>query len=177
MKVAIIGSSKASDENIIYKSKKIGVILASKSYIVVTGGVPGYPDIVAQSTISSGGKAMAYCAGKSIRDHNQFYKTDLSKYSEIIFQDKYVDVTFSKIDLYFRSIKLCFDVDFAVVIGGRVGTMNEVTILAGNTKDIYVLDSAGGISNNTIKQFIKEGHKEQSKILYFSNPSELDSFI
>ena len=173
MKIAIIGSSNLDNEEIIKKSQGLGKLLALKGHTVVTGGVSGYPDIVAISVISSGGKAVAYCAGKNFDDHKKFYQTDLSKYSEIIFQEKYVGDSFSKIDLYLRSLKLCFDVDMAIVIGGRVGTMYELTILAGISKDIYVLDKSGGITGKTVKEFIKEGHKEKSKIEFFSSVEEI----
>lgn len=177
MKIAIIGSSNPDNEDVVKKSQKSGKILASKDHTVVTGGVSGYPDIVALSAISSGGKAIAYCAGKNLEDHRKFYQTDLSKYSEVIFQEKYVGSDFSKMDLYLRSLKLCFDVDMAIVIGGRVGTMYELTILAGIAKDIYILKGAGGITDKTIEEFLKEGHKEKSKIIFINDPKEIEKFI
>jgi predicted Rossmann-fold nucleotide-binding protein len=177
MKVAIIGSTNPDSQEIIKKSQELGRLIASKGHIVVTGGVSGYPDIVALSAISSKGKAIAYCAGKNLDDHKKLYQTDLSKYSETIFQEKYIGDSLSKIDLYIRSLKLCFDVDIAIVIGGRVGTMYEITILAGISKDIYVLNESGGITNKTIKEFLKEGHKEKSKIEFFSSAEELEKFL
>ncbi len=177
MKIAIIGSSNPDNEEIVKKSQELGELLALKGHTVVTGGVSGYPDLVATSTISSGGKAIAYCAGKNIEDHKKFYQTDLSKYSEVIFQEEYVGNGFSKIDLYLRSLKLCFDVDMAIVIGGRVGTMYEITILAGISKDIFVLDGSGGITNKTIKEFLREGHKEKSRIEFFGSAQELEKYL
>ncbi|OGM23752.1 hypothetical protein A2627_05190 [Candidatus Woesebacteria bacterium RIFCSPHIGHO2_01_FULL_39_28] len=177
MKIAIIGSSNPSNKEIVKKSQELGEVLASKGQIVVTGGVSGYPDMVALSTLSSGGKAIAYCAGKNLDDHKKFYQTDLSKYSELIFQEKYVGDNFSKIDLYLRSLKLCFDVDAAIVIGGRVGTMYKITILAGIAKDVFVLGGSGGITNKTIKEFLREGHKEKSKIEFFNSIQELEGYL
>ncbi len=177
MKIAIIGSSNPDNGDFFKKSQELGRLLALKGHIIVTGGVSGYPDLVAVSAISSGGKAIAYCAGKNLEDHKKFYQTDLSKYSEVIFQEKYVCNNFSKIDLYLRSLKLCFDVDMAIVIGGRVGTMYEITIMAGIAKDIYVLEASGGITNKTIKEFLKEGHKEKSKIEFFNSIRELEKYL
>jgi predicted Rossmann-fold nucleotide-binding protein len=101
----------------------------------------------------------------------------LSQYSDIVFQEKYAGDNFSKIDLYLRSLKLCFDVDMAIVIGGRVGTMYEITILAGIAKDIYVLNGSGGITNKTIKEFLNGGHKEKSKIEFFNSVEEIEKFL
>ena len=177
MNIAIIGSSNPNNEEIVKKSQELGRLLASKGHTVVTGGVSGYPDIVALSALSSGGKAVAYCVGKNLDDHKKFYQTDLSKYSEVISQEKYVGENLSKIDLYLRSLKLCFDVDMAITIGGRVGTMYEITILAGIAKDIYVLNESGGITNNTIKEFLSEGHKEKSKIEFFGSIEEIEKYL
>jgi len=177
MKIAIIGSSHSNNEEIIKKSREVGRLLALKGHIIVTGGVSGYPDIVALSALSLGGKAVAYCAGKNINDHHKFYKTNLSKYSDRIFQKNYIENKLSKIDLYLRSLKLCFDVDAAIVIGGRVGTMYELAILAGIKKDTYVLSGSGGITNKTIKGFSDEGHKEKSKIEYFNSIKDIEKYL
>lgn len=177
MKIGIFGTSRATDSKIIAKVEKIGEIIASKKHEVVTGGVSGYPYTVALSALSQGGKAIAYGAGLNMSDHKSFYDVDLSKYSQTIFQDRYVGDELSKIDLYFRSLKLCFNVDCGIFIGGRVGTMYELTILSGLAKDIYVLGGSGGITHNTVKSFLEEGHKEDSKVIFFESPEELEDYL
>jgi predicted Rossmann-fold nucleotide-binding protein len=73
MKIAIIGSSNANDQEIVKKSQELGRLLALKGHTVVTGGVSGYSDVVALSALSSGGEAIAYCAGMNPNDHRKFY--------------------------------------------------------------------------------------------------------
>jgi hypothetical protein len=41
------------------------------------------------------------------------------------------------------------------------------------SKDMFVLSGSGGITGKTIKDFIKEGHKEKSRIIYFQDPKKL----
>jgi len=173
MKIGVFGSSTISNDDIALKAKEIGKIIASKNYQVLTGGVPGYPDVVAKAALEAGGRAIAYAAGKKLQDHNKFYEVDLSPYSQVIFQDNYFSNDFSRADLYVRSLDLVCNVDKAIVIGGRVGTMYELTMLSGLGKDIFVLEGSGGVTETTIKRFIEEGHKEKSKIIYFSSPKEL----
>lgn len=72
---------------------------------------------------------------------------------------------------------MCSNVDLAIIIGGRVGTMYEVTILSGMSKDMFVLKGSGGITNQTIKKFMKEGHKEKSKIIFFEKSKELHKLL
>ncbi|RLC38617.1 hypothetical protein DRH27_01860 [Candidatus Falkowbacteria bacterium] len=69
------------------------------------------------------------------------------------------------------------DIDIAVIIGGKTGTMYEVTVLSGLSKDFYVLENSGGITKKTIKNFTKEGHKNNSKIIFIKNPEELNKYI
>jgi predicted Rossmann-fold nucleotide-binding protein len=177
MKIGVFGTTKANDIVIIDKAKEIGKIIAANNHVVVTGGTNGYPHAVALSAIQAGGKAISYATGKSMSDHSQYHDADLSKYTKIIFQKKYFNNKLLGIDNYLRSLDMCLNVDMAIVISGKVGTMYEVTILSGMSKNIYVLDKSGGITGNTIKEFIKEGHKTKSKILFFKNSKELNKLL
>lgn len=177
MKIGIFGTTQAIDSKIIKKAKEIGKLIAINNHIVVTGGTNGYPHAVALSAIQTGGKAISYATGKSILDHSQFHDTDLSKYTDVIFQKKYFNKKLLGIDNYLRSLNMCLNVDVAIIISGKVGTMYEVTIMSGMSKNIYVLKGSGGITGHTIKEFIKEGHKTKSKILFFENPEELNRIL
>lgn len=177
MKIGIFGATKTSDIETIGRAKEIGSLIASNNHIVVTGGTNGYPHAVALSAIQAGGKVISYATGKSMADHSQFHDTDLSKYTEIVFQKKYFDKQLLGIDNYLRSLDMCLGVDAAIIIGGRVGTMYEVTLMSGMSKNIYVLEGSGGVTKHTIKEFIKEGHKTESEILFFENPEELSMIL
>lgn len=177
MKIGIFGRGKAMNKTIIKKAEEIGRIIAEKNHIVVTGGTNGYPHIVAESAINAGGKAISYATGKTMSDHRKFHDVNLSKYSEIIFQKKYFNKKLHGIDNYLRSLDMCLKVDIGIIISGRVGTMFEVTILSGMSKDIFVLNESGGITKSTIQDFKKEGHKEKSKIIFFENSDELNKLL
>jgi len=177
MKVGVFGRGKFEKKEITKKAKEIGKIIAYSGHTVVTGGTNGYPHIVALSAIQVGGKAVSYATGRSITDHSQFHNVDISKYTKIIFQKKYFNKKLSGIDNYLRSLYMCLDIDIAIVIGGKVGTMFEVTLMSGMSKDIYVLQNSGGITDHTIRNFIKEGHKENSKIIFFENLEKLRKLL
>ncbi|MDO8241126.1 MAG: hypothetical protein Q7T51_04070 [Candidatus Moranbacteria bacterium] len=177
MKIGIFGTTKASDKEIIKKAKEIGKLIAINNHTVVTGGTSGYPHAVALSAIKNGGKVISYAVGKSMSDHSQFHNVDLSKYANVIFQKKYFNKKLLGIDNYLRSLDMCLNIDMAIVISGKVGTMYEVTITSGMSKDMYVLEGSGGITGHTIKEFIKEGHKTKSKIIFFNNPEDLNKVL
>jgi len=177
MKIGVFGRTKADNKKIIKQAKEIGQIIALTDNIVVTGGTEGYPHIVAMSAIKNKGKAISYATGLKLADHLKFHKVDLSKYTKVIFQKKYFNKKLLGIDNYLRSLDMCLNVDCAIIIGGRVGTMYEVTILSGIAKNIFVLKGSGGIANQTIKKFIIEGHKEKSKIKYFDDPKMLKKLL
>ncbi len=170
MKVGIFGRTEANSRETIKKAEEIGRILASQNHVVITGGTGGYPHIVATAALQDGGKSISYATGLSLSDHSKFHNTDLSKYTKIIFQKRYFNKVLSGTDNYLRSLYMCSNVDLGLIIGGRVGTMYEVTILSGMFKDIYVLDGSGGITGETIKEFAREGHKGKSDIIFFKSP-------
>lgn len=177
MRIGIFGTTKAIDKKIANKAKEIGKVIAESGHIVVTGGTSGYPHLVALSTMNAGGEAVSYAAGKSIEDHLQFHDVDLSNYTEVIFQKDYLDEKLLGVDNYLRSLKMCLAIDKAIVISGKVGTMYEVTIMSGMAKDIYILEGSGGVTEKTIKEFMGEGHKTESKMVYFKNLEDLRSLL
>ena len=177
MKIGIFGRGQLKNKKIIPELENIGRMIAAKNYTVVTGGTNGYPHVVALAAIKAGGKAISYATGLKISDHLKYHDVDLSSYSKIIFQKKYFNKKLSGVDNYFRSLVMCLDIDAAIIIGGRVGTMYEATILSGLGKDIFVLSESGGIAGETIKNFKKEGHKEKSRITFFKNSKSLKKFL
>ena len=177
MKIAIIGTTTASNPQVIKKAKAIGKLLALNKHTIITGGTNGYPHVVASTAIKAGGKVISYAVGKSLTDHSQFHITDLSIYSTVIFQKRYPNKKLSSIDNYLRSLNMCSKVDMAIVIGGRVGTMYEITILSAMSKNIYILKNSGGITKNTVKKFAKEGHKTKSKIISFKTIDNLNELL
>ena len=177
MKIGIFGSSHKNNPEIIKQTKEIGRLLALKNHEVVTGGSPGYPHIVASSALAAGGKATVYAVGLNLKDHKKYHATDISKYTNIIYQKKYFKKELSMIDNYARSLDMVMDIDTAVIIGGRVGTMYEISILCGMAKDFFVLEDSGGITKETIRSFVKEGHKENSSVTFLKNSNDLTSLV
>lgn len=177
MKIGIFGRTEIDNKNILKKSQEIGKLIASFGYTIITGGVEGYPHVVALSSLENGGKVISYAAGLKIEDHKKYHNTDLSKYTKVVFQKKTYKKKISAIDNYLRSLDMCLDVDKAIVIGGRVGTMYELTILSAMNKDVFILSGSGGISGKTAKNFIKEGHKNPSVINFFKDASELKKIL
>jgi len=177
MKIGIFGSSHSNDIETTKQAGEMGIIIANKNHEVVTGGGPGYCHTVAMSTIHAGGKSTIYAVGLNKEDHSVYHDTDLSNYTTTVFQKTYFKEKLSNIDNYWRSLEMISDIDTAIIIGCRVGTMYEVTILSGMGKDFFVLENSGGITGETIKNFIEEGHKEKSKITFIENAQELQNYL
>ena len=177
MKIWIFWSTNTLDIDITNISKEIWKFLWNTDNIIVTWWVNWYAHIIAEEVLNQWWEAIVYGVWQSIDDHNIFHSTDLTNYSDIIFQKNYIEGNLSYFDNYLRSLKMCSYVDIAIVIGWRVWTMYELTMLSWLWKDIFVLNNSGGITWNTIKEFIKEGHKKDSKILFFRNVDDLKNLI
>lgn len=177
MKIGIFGSTKITDDHLCDIAKDIGRLIAINKHILVTGGTDGFPKVVANSAIEHNGITVCYAVGKSTLDHLHFHNIDINRYNKTIFQKTYCGEKLSSADNYLRSLQMCQYIDMAIVIGGRVGTMYEVTIMSGLSKNLYILDQSGGVAGNTIKNFILEGHKTNSIIKYFNDPREIFSSL
>lgn len=170
-RVAVIGRTFVENSRTTSKAIELGRLLGQNGHIVVTGGVSGYPDIVAHECVKNGGTAEAFIFAPSVEDSKKFYNIDFNTYSIIrpidaqIYNDK--GEVFS---LYQRSLDLSFDVDCSIVIGGGTGTLFEFIIMYGLQKPIGVLLHTGGVTKKAIKVLLKDLGKSDREVVFAKRP-------
>jgi hypothetical protein len=158
MKLAIFGSASGtiSLENQ-HLCKEIGEYLAQKNITVVTGGSRGVLGLVVQSAFEAGGKTEVYSPDKDGGAH-ELRRDSFSL--EYFTSHKFIP------GLTARSLEMIKNVDAALIINGRIGTLSEFTMALEEGLDIAVIKGTGGIADH-LEYILSVAEKEfSSKIIF-----------
>lgn len=140
MKIAIFSSANSfiSKEN---KELALGIVNYLKKYNVtlVTGGSLGIPGFMIEEYKKIGGKTIMYSPDKCSNSHNLRHDNhSIDYYDEVIYGEGFTE----------RSLKMIHNIDGAIALNGRTGTLCEVLIGIEESLPVIVIDSANGICEN-----------------------------
>ncbi|MDF2379675.1 MAG: hypothetical protein P1V18_05690 [Candidatus Gracilibacteria bacterium] len=172
MKIGVYGSAAGiMNDEIKVKAKEIGREIARKGHTIITGGCPGLPHEAILGAYEYGGKCIGYSPAVDLSSHKQSnYPTE--GFSELIFVPKnYKHIDNPLVCKKYRNVSSVASIDAAVIISGRIGSMNEFTIAYDLGVNIGILEGSGGISNRAIKVLLTDIDKETgSKVIYEKDP-------
>ncbi len=173
-KIAVFGSAAGCNEEINNIVFELGKTIAKNNCILITGGCGGIPQIAAKGAVSIGGKTIAFSPGRCKEEHINKHRFPTEGYSDFEFVPEnypYADNVFAA--RKYRNVSSCFYCDAGIIVSGRIGTLNEFTILYDIGKTIGVLRGTGGITS-LLPEVIKTSNKKtDAEIIYDSNPKYL----
>ncbi len=171
MKIGIYGSEDSLGPSIRRMAREIGAELARRGQTLITGACEGYPYDAVLAAAERGGICIGYSPATDLGRHIE-YGLPTQGFSEFVFvPSDYRHV--EKIDVCrkFRNVSSVADTDGIVIIGGRIGTMNEFTIAYDLGKKIGILDGSGGITESAIDALLREAGKDsRSRIIQCGDP-------
>lgn len=176
MKIGVYGSASGSiGRSVDEKAREVGREIARRGHILVTGGCLGIPYEAVLGTYELGGECIGFSPATDVDCHANVYGLPTDGFSEFVFIPKhYVHVNERAVCLKYRNVSSVAAVDAAIIIGGRIGSMNEFTIAFDLGKNIGVLEGSGGISDRAIKVLLEDANKpSSSKIIFDSDPISL----
>lgn len=158
MKLAILGSASniisAENQNL---CKEVGKYLAQKKITIVTGGSCGIPGLVVKSAFEASAEIEVYSPDLNADQHHVRLDNLSLKYFK---KRKFVQ------GFTARSLKMIKNVDGALIINGRIGTLSEFTIALEEGLNIGVVNGTGGIADH-LEYIISIAKKEfQNKIIF-----------
>jgi predicted Rossmann-fold nucleotide-binding protein len=174
MKIAIFGS--AIDSSAVEYARIAGKRIAERDACLLTGGCGGIPGAATDSAIIAGGKVMIYSPGRDMDEHMRFgepvFKGDWS------FVPESYPLAGNKQECFkYRNISMVSASDGCIIIGGRIGTLNEFTISYDLGKVIGILERSGGTSG-MIPAIVEMANKDShAKLLYSDNASRLADMV
>jgi len=166
MKIAVIGDGFGNSEEIIDKAKEIGREIARRKAILMTGSCLGYPYATVQGAFEEKGKIIGVSPAKNKEEHVAVYNFPFEEFSE---------TRYTGLGIPGRNLTLIKEADAAIIIGGKIGSLNEFTIAYQFSKVIGVLKRTGGITE-IIEKIVNvcDKHDGRDKLLvYDKEPKKL----
>jgi len=169
-KIAIIGQGAEPLKNdVMKKAEVIGALLAKNYCEVFTGAGLGYPLAAAKGAMESGADVTGISPAINEDEHKEEYGFSVDCFSRIEYTGKGIPE---------RNYDLIQKVDAVIMIGGKIGTLNEFTLAYHKGKVIGILEGSTGIVNlmhEIATVCDKNGEKEN--IIYSESPEELVSKV
>ena len=176
MKIGIYGSAAGEiNEGLKEKARKIGGLIAEKGHMIVTGGCPGLPYEAVLGAYEKGGICIGYSPATNQEKHRDVDNFPIKGFERFVFvPETYEHADDPAMCRKYRNLSSVSTIDAAIIISGRIGTMNEFTIAYDLGKNIGVLEGSGGISDEAIKILLRDAKKKSSsKIIFDPYPETL----
>jgi len=140
LKIGVMGSASGpqiEDSVAIEKARQLGRAIAKRGYILINGACPGLPHESMLAAKAEGGQTIGISPAFSEYEHINEY---LSPAGHDI-------IIFTGMGFMERDIINIRSSDAIVIVGGGIGTLNELTIAYEEGRPIGVVTNSGGISN------------------------------
>jgi len=144
-------------------SEAIGREIAARGHITLTGATRGLPYYAAKAAQVAGGISMGFSPAASRLAHVKKYRLPL---------DAFDCVLYTGFEYTGRNLLLVRSSDAIVMVGGRIGTLNELTIAIEERKPIGVLLGSGGMTEE-VEHVLKAAKRARTGIIFGYEPDQL----
>jgi len=164
-KICVSGAAETGHcaADAVEKAEAVGREIAKRGLVLVTGATTGIPYWAAKGAKSERGLVIGFSPASSKSAHIKTYHLPTDYHDLII----YTGFNYSG-----RNLLLTRASDAIITICGRMGTLNEFTIAFEDQKPSGILEGTGGMAD-MLKGILDSSHKDQGKVVFSSDPSEL----
>lgn len=168
--VGVMGASAndaltaAEAERVKNLAAQLGVALARRNCLLITGATTGLPDLVARAFRDNGGFALGVSPAENRREHVGRYGLPETGADAIIY---------TGFGYKGRNVINVRSADIVLIFGGATGTLNEFTIAYDEGKIIGVLEGSGGVADH-VREIVELCKKPTAGTMVFeSDPARL----
>jgi hypothetical protein len=144
------------------KVRRLGVAIAKRGYVLITGACPGLPHEAVKGAKEAGGIVVGVSPALNLEEHILKYRSPTRGYDAIIYTGS---------GLMGREIENIRSCDVVIFAGGRSGTLGEFAIAYDEAKVIGVLKSTGGITDH-LGTIIDMVNKETGAVVCYDDDPE-----
>ncbi len=168
IKIGVMGSASGptiKNPKAIEMARRLGRAIARHGCILITGACPGLPDKAAEGAKTGRGFVFGISPAFSKREHLEIYGSPIAHYDMILY---------SGLGLMERDIINIRSSDAIALVGGGMGSLNELTVAYEEKKPIGVLTGTGGLSDHVpeILEFLHR-RNDPDRVLYDQDPDRL----
>lgn len=167
LKIGVMGSASGpqiEEPNARKKARALGRAIANHGYILINGACPGLPHDAMEAAKAQGGLTIGISPAFSEYEHINEYRSpvghDILIYTGLGFMERDI--------INIRSS------DAVAIVGGGIGTLNELTIAYDEGRAVGIVTNSGGISNSiphVIEQLCKR--RIPPNMVFDDDPEEL----
>ena len=163
--IGVMGSAGGEIEEKAYELvHRLGVAIAKRGYVLITGACPGIPHEAVKGAKAEGGIVVGISPALNLEEHVNEYHSPTHGYDAMIYTGS---------GLMGREIENIRSCDVIIFAGGRSGTLGEFAIAYDEGKVIGVLEGTGGITEH-LSEIISIMKKETGAIVcYDADPEDL----
>lgn len=137
--------------------------VVARGHIVLTGATRGLPYAAAVAAKAAGGVSVGFSPASSRREHINSYRLPL---------DAFDTVLYTGFEYTGRNLLLIRSADAVMMVGGRIGTLNEMTIAIEERKPLGVLLGSGGMTSE-VEHVLKAAKRARTGIIFDDDPKKL----
>ena len=143
--------------------KDVAKEVVKRGHIVMTGATRGLPHIAAMAAQLAGGTSIGFSPAASRVGHVRKYRLPLNGFDTILY---------TGFEYTGRNLLLVRSSDAMIMVGGRIGTLNELTIAIEEHKPIGVLLGSGG-ETAEVQHVLKAAKRIRTNIFFDTDPTRL----
>lgn len=147
-------------------SAEVGREIIRRGHVVISGatrGLPYYAAQAAQKAKPAEITSIGFSPAASRLSHVKKYRLPLDCFDTILY---------TGFEYTGRNLLLVRSADAVVMVGGRIGTLNELTIAIEERKPIAVMLGSGGMTEE-VEAVLKAAKRARTGIIFGHDPSEL----
>jgi uncharacterized protein (TIGR00725 family) len=137
--------------------------IASKGHITLTGATTGLPYYAAKAAIVAGGISIGFSPAASRLSHIKKYRLPTDAYDCLLY---------TGFEYTGRNLFLVRSADAVLMVGGRIGTLNELTIAIEERKPVGVLLGSGGMTVE-VERVLRAAKRTRTGIIFGYDPAKL----
>lgn len=164
--IGIFGSVVSTNPETIEKARRIGKALSNYDCVIFTGGTTGLSYEAAMAAKENGIFTIGFSPASNKQEHieREHMPTDFSV------------MVYSGFGKKGRNVLSVRSSDAAIILSGRIGTLNEFTIAYDEGKTTAVLTETDGMADE-IKHIVEICKKGNTTMIYDSDPEKLVSSL
>jgi uncharacterized protein (TIGR00725 family) len=147
-------------------SAEVAREIIRRGHVVLTGatkGLPYYAAKAAKQADPDGISSIGFSPAASRLSHVKKYQLPIDSFDTILY---------TGFEYTGRNLLLIRSSDAVIMIGGRIGTLNELTIAIEERKPIGVLLGSGGMTEE-VEHVLKAAKRARTGIIFGHDPDEL----
>jgi uncharacterized protein (TIGR00725 family) len=137
--------------------------VAETGNTLLTGATNGLPNFAAKGAKAAGGISIGFSPATTRREHVKSYRLPTKYYDSVVC---------TGFDYTGRDLLLVRSSDAVILIGGRIGTLQEFAAAFEEKTPIGVVTGSGGTAD-IIKTALKAAKRNRNTVLYDDDPARL----